>query len=125
MISFVVPAHNEEALLGATLRALHEAARAAGEPYEVIVVDDSSTDGTPAIAAEHGARVVHVRHRQIAATRNAGAREAEGEILFFVDADTLANPAAVRAGLRALRCGAAGGGCMFRFDGRLPLWARL
>jgi glycosyltransferase involved in cell wall biosynthesis len=125
MISFIVPAHNEEALLGATLWALHESARAAGEPYELIVADDSSTDRTSSIAAEHGARVVPVRRRQIAATRNAGAREARGDVFFFVDADTLASAAAVRAGVRALRRGAVGGGCMFRFAGRVPLWARL
>src|SRR4051794_15440508 len=43
MISFIIPAYNEESLLGATLRALHEAARVVGEPYEVIVADDGST----------------------------------------------------------------------------------
>src|ERR1700733_7156958 len=46
LISFVVPAYNEERLLGRTLEALHAAARAVAEPYELIVVDDGSTDGT-------------------------------------------------------------------------------
>jgi glycosyltransferase involved in cell wall biosynthesis len=96
-----------------------------GEPFEVIVVDDASTDGTADVARQRGVRVIHVQHRQIAATRNAGAREAGGEVLFFVDADTLANAAAIRAGLAALRSGAVGGGCVFRFDGVLPLWARV
>jgi glycosyltransferase involved in cell wall biosynthesis len=122
MISFVIPAHNEERYIGPTLRSVLASAAAVGEPFEVVVVDDASTDRTAAIAAEHRARVVHVHHRQIAATRNAGARAARGEFLFFVDADTLANPAAVRAALRAMRRGAAGGGCIFRFDCRLPVW---
>ena len=46
--------------------------------YEIIVVDDASTDGTRRIAASLGVRVVSVNHRQIAATRNAGARAVAG-----------------------------------------------
>jgi glycosyltransferase involved in cell wall biosynthesis len=124
VLSFIVPAHNEERLLGRTLAAITAAARALGEPFEVIVADDASTDATAAIARSHGARVVSVTHRQIAATRNAGARAARGEVLFFVDADTVVTPAAVRAAVRALRRGAVGGGCVFRFDCPLPLYAR-
>jgi glycosyltransferase involved in cell wall biosynthesis len=125
VISFVIPAYNEESLLGRTLGALNDAARVLGQPFEVVVVDDASTDRTAAVAREHGARVVPVNHRQIAATRNAGAREANGEILIFVDADTVVTGAAVRAAVEAIRAGAAGGGCAFRFDGRLPLYGRL
>ena len=50
VISFILPAHNEEALLGRTLSALHESARALGEPYEAIVANDASTDRTGEIA---------------------------------------------------------------------------
>lgn len=124
MISFIIPAYNEERLLGATLRAIHAAAQAAGEPYEAIVADDASTDGTAAVAEAHGARVVRVARRQIAATRNAGARQARGEWFVFVDADTLVTEAVVRAAVRALRDGAAGGGAAVRFDGRVPAYAR-
>jgi glycosyltransferase involved in cell wall biosynthesis len=125
VISFIVPAHNEAALLPATLRALQEAARAVGEPFEILVVDDASTDATAEVAAGLGARVVPVAHRQISATRNAGAHASRGELLFFVDADTLVGAAAVSAALRALREGAVAGGAPFFFEGRLPLWARL
>ncbi len=125
MISFIVPAYNEELLLGPTLRSAIAAVQVLDEPYEVIVVDDASTDRTAAVAKEHGARVVQVSHRQIAATRNAGARAAHGEFLIFVDADTVVNPAVVRAAVRALREGAVGGGCDLQFDGRLPYWAKL
>ncbi len=125
MISFVIPAHNEESHIGPTIRAVNDAAQTIGETFEVIVVDDTCTDRTAEIAEEHGARVLHVANRQIAATRNAGARAARGDVLFFVDADTLANPEAVRAALEGLRRGAVGGGCVFRFDGVLPLWARI
>jgi glycosyltransferase involved in cell wall biosynthesis len=125
MISIIIPAHNEELLLGRTLRAVNDAAGALAEPFEVIVADDASTDRTVAVASEHGARVVPAGRRQIAATRNAGARAAGGEMLLFVDADTTVTPAAVRAAVRAMRKGAAGGGCAFRFDGPLPLYGRV
>jgi glycosyltransferase involved in cell wall biosynthesis len=125
MISFIVPAYNEARLLGRTLAALHAAAGAAACPYEVIVVDDGSTDGTAAIAESHGARVVRVQYRQIARTRNAGARAAAGGVLVFVDADTVVPAATLFATLDALRDGAAGGGAWVDFDGALPRWARL
>jgi glycosyltransferase involved in cell wall biosynthesis len=119
-----VPAHNEEPLLETTLHAIHAAGRALAEPYEVIVVDDASTDGTAAVAGANGARVVPVCVRQIAAARNAGARAAAGSVLIFVDADTVASAAAVTAAVAAVRSGAAGGGARVDFDGRIPLWAR-
>ena len=125
MISFVIPAYNEELLLGRTLGAMNDAARALELPFEVLVVDDASTDRTATVAREHGARVVAVNHRQIAATRNAGAKAATGELLIFVDADTVVTEAAVRAAVAAMRVGAVGGGCAFRFDGHLPLYGRI
>jgi glycosyltransferase involved in cell wall biosynthesis len=125
MLSFILPAHNEELLIGPTLAAIHAAAREAGVDYELIVVDDASTDRTAQIAAEHAARVVPINKRQIAAVRNAGAREARGEIFIFVDADTLVTADAVRAVVAEIQNGAVGGGCLFRFDGRLPIWAKL
>ncbi|MDM7941655.1 MAG: glycosyltransferase [Hydrogenophaga sp.] len=125
MISFIVPAYNEERLLGATLQALNAVAGALDEACEVIVVDDASTDRTAEVAREHGAQVVTVAHRQIAATRNAGARVAQGEVFIFVDADTRVHLALVRLALQALRGGAVGGGAVVRFDGAMPLHARL
>jgi hypothetical protein len=100
MISFIVPAHNEQACLGRTLPVIHESARAVGRPYEVIVVDDASTDATAEVARRHKATILPVHHRQIAATRNFGGRAARGDRLFFVDADTTINPRAVAAALR-------------------------
>ena len=125
MISFIVPAYNEERLLGATLDALHAAGRAMDERYELVVVDDASTDGTAIIAQRHGARVVSVVHRQIAATRNSGAQAATGKLFIFVDADTIVNEAVVRAAVVALRDGAVGGGAAVQFEGFVPLYARL
>ena len=125
MISFILPAHNEEAWIARSVAAARQSGERLREPFEVIVVDDSSTDATGRIAAEGGAQVIRVEHRHIAATRNAGAKIARGDYLFFVDADTLANPATVRAALAAMRNGAVGGGAAVRFDGWVPLWAGL
>jgi len=125
MISFIVPAYNEERLLGATLDALHAAGRALGEPYELVVVDDASTDQTALVARRHGALLVSVAHRQIAATRNSGARAAHGELFIFVDADTIVDEVVVRSAVQAMLDGAVGGGAAVRFDEPVPLYARL
>ncbi len=125
MISFIIPAYNEERLLAATLPILHAAAQAAGETYEVIVVNDASSDQTALIAQREGARVVPVEHRHIAATRNSGAKEAKGDIFIFVDADTFVNEPVIRGAVQALRSGAAGGGSAVRFDEPVPAYARV
>jgi len=125
VISFIIPAHNEEAWIGRCISAIRDALQMPDEDYEIVVADDSSTDATSSIARQHGARVIRVEHRHISATRNAGAREARGDVLFFVDADTLVNAGVIRSALRTLRQGAIGGGCVPRFEGSLPLWWRM
>jgi glycosyltransferase involved in cell wall biosynthesis len=125
MISFIVPAHNEQAGIGRTLQAINDSARVVGQPYEIIVVDDACTDATAEIARQHNAIVVPVNHRQIAATRNSGGRAAHGERLFFVDADTIINPRAVAASLRCMDKGAVGGGAPVKIEGIVPLYIQL
>jgi glycosyltransferase involved in cell wall biosynthesis len=123
MISFVIPAHDEAEHIGRAVAAIHEAARAEAEQYEIIVVNDGSTDQTGVIANQQGAMVIDVNHRQIAATRNSGARMAKGDIFFFVDGDTIATRPAIHAAVRALRTGAIGGGCRVRFERPIPHYA--
>ncbi len=125
MTSFIIPAHNEELWIGKCLASIRTAMAALAEPYEVIVVDDASTDATPRIAEQMGARTMRVEHRKISAVRNSGARAASGEVFIFVDADTQVNQEAVRAALSVLRSGAAGGACVFEFDGEIPRWGRI
>lgn len=80
--SVVIPAYNEEKLLPELLGSLAEQSF---NDFEVIVADARSEDRTRAIAREAGARVVE--GGMPAAGRNAGAREAEGRFLLFLDAD--------------------------------------
>ena len=125
MLSFIVPSYNEEYELPKTLAAIRTAAQAAAQPYEVIVVDDDSTDATGDIAQRAGAIVVPVHCRQIAAARNAGARAAQGDVLFFVDADTRIAPTHVSGGQALLASGCSGGGARVTTDETIPLWGKL
>ena len=106
-----------------TLQAIREAAGA--HEYEIVVVDDASTDRTAEIARNSGTTLISINRRQIAAARNAGARAARGEILFFVDADTRINRKHVTDALAALHFGYAGGGARVRVQGNVPMWARV
>lgn len=123
MISFVIPAYNEERYLGATLERLIESAEAVGEPYEIIVVADGCSDGTADVARRYGIRLLEVELRHIAAVRNAGAREAAGDLFVFVDADTLVPPETLAATVRAIGDGAAAGGARPVLEPPMPWWS--
>jgi glycosyltransferase involved in cell wall biosynthesis len=86
-LSFVVPARNEAANIGACVDALLLQGDSA--PVEVIVVDNGSSDDTGAIATACGARVVHEPRPGLAHARQAGLVAAQAPILVFVDADTI------------------------------------
>ena len=92
-LTVIVPAFNESAYLPAMLDAIESAAthvRArSGVEVDTIVVDNNSTDDTAAVARTKGAVVVHEPVQGIALARNAGAHHAQGDVLVFVDADTL------------------------------------
>ena len=123
MLSFIIPAHNEEFELPSTLAAIRDAAE--DRQYEIIVVDDASTDATAAIATNAGAKVIQIDRRQIAAARNAGAQVARGGVLFFVDADTRINSNHISGALNALAAGCSGGSARIAVDGTIPIWARI
>jgi glycosyltransferase involved in cell wall biosynthesis len=104
-ISLVIPAYNEAALLPRLLDTIDVARdRFPGgrDQIEVIVADNTSTDGTAAIARARGCVVAPVARRLIAAARNGGAAAASAPILCFVDADMQIHPETFNAIERAL-----------------------
>jgi glycosyltransferase involved in cell wall biosynthesis len=119
-ISIVVPAFNEERLLGESLARIRSAAtvfRQINWKFELIVCDNNSTDRTAEIARAAGALVVFEPINQIARARNSGAAAATGDWLIFVDADS--HPGAelfsdVAEQIEIGRCVA--GGSTARFD---------
>ena len=123
MISFIVPAYNEEAELPGTLGAIHSAAH--DYEHEIVLVNDGSTDATAAIGEEFGARVIPIQRRQIAAARNAGAKAAQGDIFIFVDADTRIAAEHVHGAVETLQRGCAGGGAWLATDREIPRWGRI
>lgn len=98
MIAVIVPAHDEEAHIGACLKAVAEAAACpdlGGEAVLSIVVLDACSDNTQRIARRHGATVLNVAARNVGVARAAGsalALAAGARWLAFTDADTLVAP---------------------------------
>lgn len=88
-VSVVVPARNEEPRIGGCLGALL-AQDYPREAYEVIMVDDGSTDRTVGVAEGFGVTVLRQPHRGGAAARNLGVAHARGELVAFTDADCVA-----------------------------------
>lgn len=101
-LSAIIPAHNGGQVLRRAVEAL-QAQDAAPERYEVVVVDDGSTDGSTdsleAVARPASLRVLRQPKRGRAAARNRGAAEARGRALLFLDADIWAAPGLISAHL--------------------------
>ncbi|WP_455277642.1 glycosyltransferase [[Eubacterium] cellulosolvens] len=85
-ISIVIPTLNEEEYLEPTLKAIkHQDYKGT---YEIIVSDGGSKDSTVKIANKYADKIVTTKKKGIAIGRNAGAKQAKGDILVFIDADT-------------------------------------
>ena len=90
-ISVIVPAFNEEKLLGPSLVEMKSAAQSfakRGWEFELVVCNNNSTDRTAAIAEAAGAKVIFEPFNQIGRARNTGASAATGDWFVFVDADS-------------------------------------
>ncbi len=99
--SVVVPAYNAADHIEACVRALLDQS-VGREAYEVLVVDDGSTDATAEIASRYPVRVLRQAHAGPASARNRGARAAVGEFLLFTDADCTPVPAWIEEIVRPL-----------------------
>jgi glycosyltransferase involved in cell wall biosynthesis len=92
-VSVVIPTYNRRPILEKCLDALeHQHLSGALDQYEVVLVDDGSTDGTPAWLRQEQARFSHVRlieqeHGGPAAGRNRGVSHARGDVIVFIDSD--------------------------------------
>jgi len=128
-ISIIIPAFNEERLLGKTLACVKGAMTAfaaLGWGSELIVCDNNSTDATAELARAAGATVIFEPINQIARARNSGAAAASGDWLIFVDADShpsreLFNDVAGQ--IEVGTCLAVG--CTVCLDGHYPIGNRL
>ena len=115
-VSFVIPALNEQRYLTKTIMAIQASIKELELLAEIIVVNDDSSDDTVQEALKNGAQTIDVSMRNIGAVRNAGARIAKFDWLFFVDADTTVNTTTIRQALVSLARGDAGGGSRVVID---------
>jgi glycosyltransferase involved in cell wall biosynthesis len=103
-VSIVIPAHNEETTLPWVLRDVNETV--AGLPqheFEVICVDDHSTDATAIIARQFGATLIQNQgHRGKGMALRAGFQHASGEVIVMMDADYSHRPEALPLFLQAM-----------------------
>lgn len=105
--SFIIPVYNAKAYLTACVESIRAAGAAS---YEILLVDDGSTDGSGALCDDLAkqypqVRVVHQKNSGASAARNRGIREALGERILFVDADDGIDPGALGGILNDPRCG--------------------
>lgn len=107
--SFVIPVYNCKAYLEGCVASI---CSVQGVDYEVLLVDDGSTDGSGALCDTLAetypqVRVIHQENGGASAARNRGIRESQGENLLFIDADDVIDAAALGAILADARCGQA------------------
>lgn len=119
--SIIVPARDEEALVGRALASIRSAIARSGREAEIVVVANRCTDRTETIATAAGATVVPNDDRTISAVRNAGVAASTGEVVVTIDADNVMHPGALREVDRMLSTdGVVGGGCGFVPERRSP-----
>jgi glycosyltransferase involved in cell wall biosynthesis len=127
-LSIIIPAFNEARLIEGSLQSVVASIAAnqkSGFTSEIIVVDNNSTDNTAELARRAGATVVFEPINQIGRARNAGAAQATGDWLLFLDADSLLSPGLLADIIKLIASGKyVGCGSTLRMD-RLPWWANL
>jgi len=124
-VSVIIPAFNEDRLIGETLRQVTAAIPAfarRGWQTELIVCDNNSTDRTAELARAAGAKVVFEPINQIARARNSGAAAASGDWLIFVDADSHPSVELFEDVAGQMATGRwLAGGCTMKLEGHHPV----
>ncbi|MDO9714397.1 glycosyltransferase family 2 protein [Paracraurococcus lichenis] len=127
LVAVVIPAYNAAATIDETLRSVRNQTHRA---LEIMVVDDGSTDGTAAIVEGHAFEDCRVKlFRQsnagVAAARNRGIAEAEGELVAPIDADDLWHPHKIERQLQALRAGGEAVGLVYTWTAFIDQKSRI
>lgn len=91
-LAFVIPAYNEEALIGKCVESVLAEVKRSGRDCEVVVVNNNSTDRTAQIAAAAGARVVDEKQKGIVSARDGGFQATTAELVANIDGDTMVTP---------------------------------
>src|SRR5918995_1252705 len=100
LVSVVIPCYNQAHFL---VEAIESVLAQSYPRFEIVVVDDGSTDDTSEVAARYpGVRYVYQNNQGVSAARNSGLARSEGEYVVFLDADDRLLPEALEAGLRCL-----------------------
>lgn len=89
MLSIIIPAHNEEKYITACLQSVKNQQFSV---YEIIVICDACTDKTALLAKKYTKQVFAIKRRNVSAARNYGANKAKGDVLVFLDADSIIAP---------------------------------
>ena len=87
-VSIIIPAYNEEGMIGRVLSEVNKVMKNSNWGYETMVIDDGSSDGTGRIAEKKGARLIsHLRNRGYGASLKTGIRNAKNDTILITDAD--------------------------------------
>ena len=113
-VSFIIPTYKEEKYLEDCLRSIRN--QTYKGKYEIIVVDSKSLDSTVKIAKKFADKVFIIEERGVSKARNFGAKKAKGEILFFVDADTILLPNVLKEVVKAFKKGVVGVNVPISYD---------
>ena len=89
-LAFVIPAYNEEALIGKCVESVVAEVRRSGREIDIVVVNNNSTDRTAEIAAGYpGVRVVDEKQKGLVSARDGGLKATTAELVANIDADTI------------------------------------